>query len=394
METTNNKAVYDVFNEYFEHIDDPRQAHKIDHLLSEVLFITVLAVIAGADDFHEIARFGKIKHDWLSSFLKLPAGIPSHDTFNRIICLIDAGQFQQSFVDWANDIRTGIKIPATQTEQLDKDVISVDGKTVCNSGDNSTGKKAIHMVSALSSQYGLVLGQQKCYEKSNEITAIPALLTMLLIEGAVITIDAMGCQKDIAKKIIAKKADYILALKANQKNLQDEVIDLFEKIDTPEFEHYTYQKDTQIEKDHGRIEKRECITINNLSWLFEIHKWKGVQSIAKIIATVHHQATGKETIEERYYITSMSGNAAFINKAVRKHWFIENKLHWILDVIFKEDYSRVRTGNGAENLTTIRKIAFNAIKQDNTVKTSFKNKRKMCGWNDNFALNIMKNMKA
>ena len=217
---------------------------------------------------------------------------------------------------------------------------------------------------------------------------------MLLIEGAVITIDAMGCQKDIAKKIIAKKADYILALKANQKNLQDEVIDLFEKIDTPEFEHYVYQKDTQIEKDHGRIEKRECITINNLSWLFEIHKWKGVQSIAKIIATVHHQATGKETIEERYYITSMSGNAAFINKAVRKHWFIENKLHWILDVIFKEDYSRVRTGNGAENLTTIRKIAFNAIKQDNTVKTSFKNKRKMCGWNDNFALNIMKNMKA
>jgi len=250
------------------------------------------------------------------------------------------------------------------------------------------------MVSALSSQYGLVLGQQKCYEKSNEITAIPALLNMLLIEGAVITIDAMGCQRDIAKKIIAREADYILALKANQKNLQNEVIDLFEKIKTPEFDHYTYQKDTQIEKDHGRIEKRECITIKNLSWLFEIHKWKGVQSIAKITATVRHQASGKETKEERYYISSMSGNAAFINKAVRKHWFIENKLHWILDVIFKEDYCRVRTGNGAENLTTIRKIAYNAIKQDNTVKTSFKNKRKMCGWNDNFALNIMKNMKA
>ncbi len=394
METTKDKAVYDVFNEYFAHIDDPRQAHKIDHLLSEVLFITVLAVIAGADDFHEIERYGKIKHDWLCSFLKLHAGIPSHDTFNRIICLIDAGQFQQSFVDWANDVRSGIENPATQTEESDKDVISVDGKAVCNSRDNSTGKKAIHMVSALSSQYGLVLGQQKCYEKSNEITAIPALLNMLLIEGAVITIDAMGCQRDIAKKIITRKADYILALKANQKNLQDEVIDLFEKVKTPGFDHYTYQKDTQIEKDHGRIEKRECITINNLGWLFEIHKWKGVQSIAKITATVRHQASGKETKEERYYISSMSGNAAFINKAVRKHWFIENKLHWILDVIFKEDYCRVRTGNGAENLTTIRKIAYNAIKQDNTVKTSFKNKRKMCGWNDNFALNIMKNMKA
>lgn len=394
METIKDKAVYDVFNEYFAHIDDPRQAHKIDHLLSEILFITVLAVIAGADDFHEIERYGKFKHDWLCSFLKLPAGIPSHDTFNRVICLIDAGQFQQSFVDWANDIRSGIDIPVTQTEKRDKDVISVDGKTVCNSRDSSTGKKAIHMVSALSSEYSLVLGQQKCYEKSNEITAIPALLTMLLIEGAVITIDAMGCQKDIAEKILTKKADYILALKANQKNLQNEVIDLFDKIKTPEFDHYTYQTDTQIEKDHGRIEKRECITINNLAWLFEIHKWEGVRSIAKITATVHHQASGKETIEERYYISSMSGNAAFINKAVRKHWFIENKLHWILDVIFKEDYCRVRTGNGAENLTTIRKIAYNAIKQDTTVKTSFKNKRKMCGWNDNYALNIMKNMKA
>ena len=297
METTKDKAVYDVFNEYFAHIDDPRQAHKIDHLLSEVLFITVLAVIAGADDFHEIERYGKIKHDWLCSFLKLHAGIPSHDTFNRIICLIDAGQFQQSFVDWVNDVRSGIENPATQTEESDKDVISVDGKAVCNSRDNSTGKKAIHMVSALSSQYGLVLGQQKCYEKSNEITAIPALLNMLLIEGAVITIDAMGCQRDIAKKIITRKADYILALKANQKNLQDEVIDLFEKVKTPGFDHYTYQKDTQIEKDHGRIEKRECITINNLGWLFEIHKWKGVQSIAKITATVRHQASGKETKE-------------------------------------------------------------------------------------------------
>lgn len=394
METNKDKAVYDVFNEYFAHVDDPRQAHKIDHLLSEVLFITVLAIIAGADDFHEIERYGKLKKDWLCSFLKLPAGIPSHDTFNRIICLIDAGQFQQSFVDWANDVRSGIEMPDIQPEESEKDIISIDGKTVCNSRDNSTGKKAIHMVSALSSQYGMVLGQKKCYEKSNEITAIPALLTMLLIEGSVITIDAMGCQKDIAKKIIDRKADYILALKANQKNLQDEVIDLFEKIQTTEFEHYTYQKDTQIEKDHGRIEKRECITINDLSWLFEIHQWEGVRSIAKITATVQHQASGEETTEERYYISSMSGNAAFINKAVRKHWFIENKLHWILDVIFKEDYSRVRTGNGAENLTTIRKIAYNAIKQDNTVKTSFKNKRKMCGWNDNFALNIMKNMKA
>lgn len=384
-----DKAVYDLFNEYFSHIDDPRQSHKIDHLLGEILFMTILAVIAGADDFHEIAKYGKIKFNWLSTFLKLPGGIPSHDTFNRVMCIIDSEQFQQSFVDWVNDFRTGIKITDTKS---DKDVISIDGKAVCNSKDNNTGKKAIHMVSALSSRYGLVLGQQKCYEKSNEITVIPELLNMLLIEGTVITIDAMGCQKKIASKIISKKADYILALKANQKNLYKEVINMFDKVNAPEFAHYIHQTDTKLEKNRGRIEKRECVTIKNLDWLYEVHQWKGVKSIVKITATVIKN--NKETREERYYISSLSGNANFMNRAVRKHWFIENKLHWILDVIFKEDYCRVRKGNGAENLTTIRKIAFNTIKKDNTVKTSFKNKRKMCGWNDNFALNILKNMKA
>lgn len=394
MNTDNikDKCVFDVFNEYFAHIDDPRQTHKIDHLLNEILFITVLAVIAGADDFNEIARFAKIKKDWLATFLKLPGGIPSHDTFNRVLCIIDPQQLQQSFVDWVDDIRNNIKIPDIQSGEFDKDVISIDGKTACNSKDSVNGKKAIHMVSALSSKYGLVLGQQKCYEKSNEITAIPKLLDLFLIEGSVITIDAMGCQKDIASKIINKKADYILALKGNQGNLHKEVIDLFNKVNTPEFSKYINQSDTQLDKDHGRIEQRECVTIENLDWLFEIHQWKGVKSIAKITATV--VKGDQQTREDRYYISSLPGNADFMNRAVRKHWFIENKLHWILDVIFKEDYCRVRTGNGAENLNTIRKIALNTIKLDNTIKTSFKNKRKMCGWNDNYALNILKNMKA
>lgn len=395
MDTDNirDKNVYDVFNEYFAHIDDPRQAHKISHLLSEILFITVLAIIAGADDFNEIAKYAKTKYHWFTSFLKLPGGVPSHDTFNRVLCMIDAEQFQQSFVDWVNDIRNNIKIPDINEESLeDKDVISIDGKTVCNSRDKVAGKKAIHMVSALSSRYGLVLGQQKCYEKSNEITAIPQLLDMFLIEGSVITIDAIGCQKDIAAKIMRRKADYILALKGNQGNLYKEVTDLFDKVNTREFKKYIHQKDTQLEKDHGRIEQRDCVTIENLDWLYEIQQWPGVKSIAKITATV---VKGEQQYtENRYYISSLPGKANFINRAVRKHWFIENKLHWILDVIFKEDYCRVRTGNGAENLNTIRKIALNTIKRDNTVKTSFKNKRKMCAWNDNFALNILKNMKA
>jgi len=394
MNTIKEDAVFEVFNEYFSHIDDPRQAHKIDHLLDEILFITVLAVIAGADDFNEITKYCKTKYNWLSTFLKLPGGTPSHDTFNRVLCMIDARQFQQSFIDWIADVRTGMAPGDNNTGGPEKDVVSIDGKTVRRSKDDNNGKKAIHMVSAFSSKFGLVLGQQKCYEKSNEITAIPALLTMLLIKGTIITIDAMGCQKKIAVKIIKKGADYILAIKGNQPKLYKEVIDIFERIKTPEFAHYAHQTDTEVVKDHGRVETRECVTINNLGWLFEIHQWEGVKSIAKVTATVYHQASGKETVEERYYISSLSGNAALTNRAVRKHWYVENKLHWVLDVVFKEDYSRVRTGNGAENLTIIRKIALNTIRMDNSVKTSFKNKRKICGWDDSYALNILQNMKA
>jgi predicted transposase YbfD/YdcC len=202
------------------------------------------------------------------------------------------------------------------------------------------------------------------------------LLALLTIKGAIVTIDAMGCQKKIASKIINKMADYLLAVKGNQQNLFKEVTDMFEKIKTPEFAHYTHQVDTQTDKGHGRVETRECVTIKKLDWLFEAHQWEGIKSIAKITATVYHQATGKETVEERYYISSLSGNAKLINRAVRTHWHIENKTHWVLDVIFKEDYCRVRTGNGAENLTTVRKMALNMIKLEKSAKTSFKNKRK------------------
>lgn len=199
METIKDQAVLEVFNEYFKHVKDPRQQLKVKHLLSEVLFITVLAVIAGADDFIEIAEYAVKKQSWLKTFLKLPTGVPSHDTFNRVICMIDAQQFQDSFIDWMHDIRSALPdLPGD-------DVISLDGKTVCNSGDKTNHKKAIHMVSAFASKYGLVLGQQKCNEKSNEITAIPALLKVLLVEGSIITIDAMGCQKNIAKTIRSKK---------------------------------------------------------------------------------------------------------------------------------------------------------------------------------------------
>jgi predicted transposase YbfD/YdcC len=386
MDSIKEKAVFEAFNEYFGQIDDPRQSHKIDHLLIEVLFMSILAIIAGADDFEDMARWAKEKDAWLKTFLELPGGTPSHDTFNRVLCIIDASQFQRSFIDWMEDVRNSIRKPDNI------EIINIDGKTVCGSGDKHKGKKAIHMVSALCGTYNLTLGQKKCYEKSNEITAIPALLAALLLEGTVITIDAMGCQKNIAKTIVKKKADYILALKENQPNLYKEVTDIFNKVQMPEFAKYIHQTHTEVDKGHGRIESRTCTTITNLDWLFEILQWEGIRSIAKVVATVIKN--GKETVEERYYISSLNGNAKFINIAIRKHWHIENKLHWILDVIFREDYCRVRTGNGAENLNTIRKVAMNAFNMDNTEKCSLKGKRKKATWNDSYAMKIFYNLKT
>ncbi|MBI5417753.1 ISAs1 family transposase [Candidatus Poribacteria bacterium] len=384
IDTIKDQSAYTLFNNYFASISDPRQISKIKHLLSEILFITVLAIIAGAEDFEDIALFAKTKFQWLSTFLKLPGGIPSHDTFNRVLCMLSPQEFEQSFISWVSDYRTGI----APTDE--KDIICVDGKTICNSGDKIRGSKAIHMVSALSTKYGLILGQRKCEEKSNEITAIPALLALLDIRGTIITIDAMGCQKKIAKKIISKMADYILALKENQGNLYKEVVDLFDKVKTPEFAHYIEQQDTEIDKGHGRIETRHCIIINNLKWLYEIHQWEGVKCIVKITSTVIKN--DKETEETRYYISSLYGNARLINRAIRKHWHIENKLHWVLDVLFKEDYCRVRSGNGAENLSIVRRIALNKLKADTTFQGSLKAKRKRAAWNDNYACKIFSEM--
>jgi predicted transposase YbfD/YdcC len=390
METYNDQRVYANFNYHFANLTDTRQEHKIKHLLSEILFVSVLATIAGAEDMVDIAHYAKSKKAWLSTFLKLPGGNPSHDTFNRVLCMIDSKEFEKNFISWVSDYREGLPI---EPDGAEKDVIPIDGKTICNSKDTHAGKKAIHMVSALSTKHGLILGQKKCAEKSNEITAIPELLNMINIESAIITIDAMGCQREIAKKIIDKNGDYILALKGNQGNLHDEVVDFFEKTKHPEFAHYICQTDTQYEKDHGRIENRHCTTIMNLDWLFETSKWKNLKTIVRIKCVVIHD--GKETTEERFYITSLDGqNAEQINHAIRKHWHIENKLHWILDVIFREDFCRLRAGNGAENMNIIRKIAINKMKADKSSKESMKVKKKRCGWEDNYAAKILSEMLA
>lgn len=386
METYNDQRVYGNFNFYFANFTDSRQEHKIKHLLVEILYISILATIAGAEDIEDIARYAQSKKKWLSTFLILPGQIPSHDTFNRVLCMIDPKEFETNFISWVSDYRNHLHI------DNERDVIPIDGKTICNSKDVNTAKKAIHMVSAMSTKHGLILGQKKCAEKSNEITAIPELLDMIDITSAIITIDAMGCQKKIAEKIISKKADYILALKGNQGNLHDEIVDFFEKTKHPEFKHYIFQTDTQIEKDHGRIETRQCTTITNLDWLLEPSQWPDTKCIVRIKATVIKG--DKQTIEERFYITSLDGNAMLINQAIRKHWHIENNLHWILDVIFREDYCRLRTGNGAENMNIIRKIALNKLKSHKSDKDSIKGKKKRCGWDDNYAAKILWQMMA
>lgn len=384
MEHYNEHRIYDNFVNCFNNVNDCRNKPQCTHILSEILFITVMAVIAGADDFEGIQDYGDAKVNWLSSFLKLPGGIPRHDTFNRVLCGINPKEFESSFISWVSGYLD--QLPQNQ----ENDIINLDGKTVCNSADTYKDKRPIHIVSALSTKYGLVLGQQKCHEKSNEITAIPALLSLLDIKGTLITIDAMGTQKSIAELIIEKGGDYLLALKGNQGNLHKEIVDFFKKLEKKEFKKYIHQEDTEIDKGHGRIEERHCTTVTNLDWLYETQAWSGIKSIVRIISKV--TKNDKESVEARYYISSLNGNASFINRAVRKHWHIENKLHWILDVVFKEDYSRVRTGNGAENMSIVRKIALNKIKADKTIKKSVKAKRAIASWNDDYALKIFANM--
>lgn len=392
MGNVNEQKVYKNFNHYFGNITDPRQVWKIEHKLTEILFITVMATIAGCEDFEEIEEYARQKTSWLISFLELPGGIPSHDTFNRVICLIDPREFEANFISWVSDYAHPMN---GQPKEEEKEIIPIDGKTVCNSINKRKGNKAIHMVSALSTKYGLILGQQKCTEKSNEITAIPLLLSVLDVKHSIVTIDAMGCQKKIAEKIIAGGADYILALKDNQGNLYKEVVDFCEKIKQPEFSHYIFQQDSQLDKGHGRIEKRDCITVNNLSWLLEVQGWAGIQSIVKITAVVIKE--GKETKEDRYYISSLKGDADQINRAIRPAILreaIENSLHWVLDVTFNEDDCRVKTGHGAENLSIVRRIALNKLKSDTSKKSSLKIKRKLAGWDDNYALKIFNDMMA
>lgn len=360
--------------DHFASIPDPRMDRRKRHKLSDIFFITLCAAICGADDWASIEQFGKAKEKWFTAVLDLKHGIPSHDTFGRVFALIDTQRFSECFSRWVADL----------TDLSGGEIIAIDGKCLRRSLDSASDKAAIYMVSAWASQNQLVLGQQRVDDKSNEITAIPKLLMQLNITGAVVTIDAMGCQTAIAQQIVDQGADYLLSLKGNQGTLHQDVKLFFESANTcPPVGH------TRYDGGHGRIETRIVRATSNIQWLKKDHShWLKLTSI--IAVTAIRECKDKTTEETRYFISSMdASNPERLGQIVRAHWGIENNLHWVLDYAFREDDQRMRSGNSDANMAVIRHIALNLLKTEKTVKLGVKNKRLNAGWDENYLLKIV-----
>jgi predicted transposase YbfD/YdcC len=364
-----------VFLEHFQDLPDPRQPGKVVYPLDEVLLLCLLAVLAGAESFTDIARFGVKKLDLLRRFRPFRNGTPAHDHLGDIFATLDAEKFQQCFVSWVA-VQTGA--PA--------EVIAIDGKTVRRSADKKGGKAAIHMVSAFAARQRLVLGQVKVTEKSNEIVAIPRLLDMMAIEGAIVTIDAMGCQREIAKKITDKKADYVLALKGNQGSLRDDVELFVAEQKANGFQDTTISRDQTVDGDHGRIETRTTTVIHDVAWLQGRHDWPGLKAIVMVESI--REIDGKTEQEARFYITSLELPAKQLGPIVRSHWSVENSLHWVMDMIFRDDECRVRTDHAPANFTTIKHMALNLLRRA-PGKDSLRLRRKVAAWDDDFLASII-----
>ena len=364
-----------VFLSHFKDLKDPRQQGKITYPLDEVLLLCLLAVLAGAETIVDIALFGDKKLALLRRFRRFRDGTPAHDHLGDILAALDAEQFQRCFVAWVA-APTGVP----------EGVVAIDGKTVRRSGRKNRSQPPIHMVSAFAARQRLVLGQVKVAEKSNEIIAIPKLLEMLAIEGAIVTIDAMGCQRDIAQKIVDKKADYMLALKGNQGSLRDDVELFVAEQKAAGFKDTEISRDQTIDGDHGRIETRTTTVIHDVAWLQQRHDWPGLNAV--VIVDSIREIGDKIEHETRFYITSLMLLAHLLGPIIRSHWAIENSLHWVMDMIFRDDEARFRTDHAPANFTTVKHMAHNLIRNA-PGKTSFRLKRKVAAWDDDFLASLL-----
>src|SRR3954449_12410008 len=362
----------------FDGLVDPRATRRCDHQLIDILVIAAIAVIACAESWEDIELYGRSKQAWLKTFLALPNGIPSHDTFRRVFMLIDPDAFEGCFERWAQSL----------TGKVEREGVAIDGKTARRSGSRRHDHGPLHLVSAWASDQGLVLGQREVDGKSNEITAIPELLDTLHLDGCIVTLDAMGCQKDIAARIRAKGADYLLALKANHGRAFEAARGHFERIC---FSHGSGGRPAcdAFDESHGRLVRRRVCVSPAPGELEPLHGWPDLRRLLAVETIRNVNGTGKTEAEIRYFLTSCNDDPAVLAQAIRRHWSIENALHWVLDVTFREDDSRVRDRTAARNLALLRKIALNLVARDHRGPPSRRGRRKMAAWNDDYMFQLI-----
>jgi len=376
-------AISASITEHFAQLDDPRLERTKLHSLHDILTLSICASICGADGFVAIEEFGHAKYEWLRRFLDLPNGLPSHDTIGRVFALVKTEQFERCFLSWMRSV----------FEATDGEVIAVDGKRLRRSYDRASKKAALHMVGAWATENGLLLGGMGTESKSNEIRTIPKLLDLLELKGCIVTIDAAGCHKEIAEQVLAQEADYVLALKANQAGLFNDVEALFERValhhrpsQGPIERGVAFAKTT--DGGHGRIEVRRCWTVPiEEAGLIDTEGWAGLRTVALIERD--RTTSTKTSLERHYYISSLAADAARMLEVVRRHWHVENRLHWVLDVAFLEDQSRVRTGNAAANLALVRRLAVSALQREKSLKRGVGTKRLRAGWNERYLLKVL-----